>query len=291
MPEHFNTPWHTATAKGLFHAAGLDVEWTDFPGGTGAMTKALRAGEVDVVLALTEGLVTDLHRGNPSRLLGTYVSTPLTWGVHVRSGNAALQSMADLDKDATYAVSRMGSGSHLMACVDAHARGVDPQGLLLEVVGGLDGARQALRDEQADVFMWEKFTTKFLVDSGEWRRIGEVPTPWACFSIAATNLALEKSGPQLLRMLEVVRGEAQSLRASADCAQTIGTMYGQHEEDIVEWLTTVKWASSPVVSSGTLAQVMSALVDAAVLDKEELLPPATLMSHLTKDGDPHADAV
>ena len=154
VPEHFCTPWHTCAAKGLFNAAGLDVEWTDFPGGTGAMTKALRAGEIDVALALTEGLVADLHRGNPSKLLGTFVASPLTWGVHVRSGNQALQSMADLDKDATYAVSRMGSGSHLMACVDAHARGIDPQGLLLEVVGSLDGARKALREEQADIFMW-----------------------------------------------------------------------------------------------------------------------------------------
>ena len=132
-----------------------------------------------MALALTEGLVTDLHRGNPSKLLGTYVSTPLTWGVHVSAGSA-LKSMADLGPDVRYAISRMGSGSHLMACVDAHSRKLDPSSLALEVVGSLDGARQSLRAGQADVFLWEKYTTKFLVDSGEWRRIGEVPTPWPC---------------------------------------------------------------------------------------------------------------
>ena len=137
VPEHFNAPWHTASSKGLFAAAGLEVEWTDFPGGTGAMNAALRQGEIDVALALTEGLVVDLHRGNPSKLLGTYVASPLTWGVHV-SASSRFESMADLT-GATYAVSRMGSGSHLMACVDAHARGVAaPE---LEIVGSLDGAR------------------------------------------------------------------------------------------------------------------------------------------------------
>ena len=50
--------------------------------------------------------------------------------------------------------------------------------------------------------MWEKFTTKPLVDSGEWRRVGECVTPWPCFVVAATNTALEKFGPDLLEVLE-----------------------------------------------------------------------------------------
>ena len=57
-----------------------------------------------MALALTEGLVTDLHRGNPSKLLGTYVATPLTWGVHV-SASSELKTMADLGTDVRYAVS------------------------------------------------------------------------------------------------------------------------------------------------------------------------------------------
>ena len=40
-------------AQGLFAAAGVDVEWTDYPGGTGAMTKALNDNEIDVALLLT----------------------------------------------------------------------------------------------------------------------------------------------------------------------------------------------------------------------------------------------
>lgn len=118
-------------------------------------------------MLLTEGIIADLHKGNPSKILGTFVSTPLTWGVHVAAGS----TYADVSelRDARYAVSRMGSGSHLMACVDAHNRGWDPSAVRLEVVGDLQGARKALGRGDADVFMWEKFTTKHLVDSGEWR--------------------------------------------------------------------------------------------------------------------------
>lgn len=288
VPEHFNTPWHTAEMRGCFAAAGLDVAWTDFPGGTGAMNAALRGGEIDVALALTEGLVADLHRGNPSKLLGTYVSSPLTWGVHVPAGSA-LESMTDLD-DARYAVSRPGSGSHLMACVDRHARGLAPTPPL-EVVGDLAGARAALSDGSASAFMWEKYTTKHLVDSGEWRRIGEVPTPWPCFSIAARDEAIASSGAELLSMLGVVRGEARRLAASADIASIIGIMYEQREPDVAEWLRGVRWSCEPVVSHATLAHVMGALVDAGVLEAAELRAPADLVASLAADGDPAADPV
>ena len=60
--------------------------------------------------------------------------------------------------------------------VDAQQRGWQPDRLKFEIVGDLEGARRALAKGSADVFMWEKFTTKHLVDHGEWRRVGEVRT-------------------------------------------------------------------------------------------------------------------
>ena len=83
----------------------------------------------------------------------------------------------------------------------------------------------------------------------------------------------------------------RALRESADCAKTIGLMYGQHEADINEWLAGVRWASSTDVSHQTLTQVMRALVDAAILTENELLPPSALVSALSRDADPDANAV
>ena len=83
VPEHFNTPWHTAIAAGRFDQLGLQIEWQDYPGGTGAMASDLRRGELDLAVLLTEGIVTELHHHSHSKILATYVRTPLTWGVHV----------------------------------------------------------------------------------------------------------------------------------------------------------------------------------------------------------------
>ncbi len=289
VPEHFNAPWHTAAVKGAFEDAALEVAWQDFHGGTGAMMRSLRDGEIDVAIALTEGIVSDMLSGDDSSptapvLLGTYVGTPLTWGVHVHS-DSDVQCMSQLDGGTRFAVSRMGSGSHLMACVDARARGTDPRALEYEVVGSLNGARDALREGRALAFLWEKFTTKHLVDSGEWRRIGEVPTPWPCFSVAVSREAIEGSGAELLRMLQLVKAEAEELRGSADVARTIGLMFGQQTADVSEWLQGVEWVCDPAVSHSTLEQVMAALVEAGVLETSQLRPPAQLVSRLTADAD------
>ncbi|KAL3931165.1 MAG: hypothetical protein SGPRY_001241 [Prymnesium sp.] len=260
VPEHFNTPWHTVRLplkicpallsracmreklesavrrlKGSPHSvlkwliddvqsaaeAGLQIEWTTFPGGTGDMTKALREDKLDVAVVLTEGIVAEIIRGNPSKLLGTYVSTPLSksWGVHV-SASSKWSDTSELEH-ATYAVSRLGSGSHLMAMVDAQQRGWSAEALKFEIVGNLQGARSALAEGKADAFMWEKFTTKNLVDSGEWRRIGE---------------ALMNDSAALLTMLKVLEQEAQELTASVDVCETVAVMYGQQVEDVAEWI-------------------------------------------------------
>ena len=146
------------------------------------MAQKLREGELDVAILLTEAATLFAHKGDVT-IMGSFVDTPLTWGVHALAGsNPSL--------DSRYAVSRMGSGSHLMALVAARQRGApDPE---FEVVGDLQGARKALKNKEADLFMWEKFTTKPLVDSGEWSRVAEVPTPWLSLSRCGDGKQLAK---------------------------------------------------------------------------------------------------
>ena len=63
---------------------------------------------------LTEGIVTELHRHHHSKIVATYVRTPLTWGVHVHSsaGYRDVDSLHRAEGGARFAVSRMGSGCH-----------------------------------------------------------------------------------------------------------------------------------------------------------------------------------
>lgn len=121
VPEHFNLPIHLANEGGKFEKRGINLEWTTFKGGTGQMTKALRNKEVDACVLLTEGVITDIIRGNESKIVSIYVTTPLCWGIHTGAQNT-LDNYDDIFSK-TYGISRFGSGSHLMAIVDANSKG------------------------------------------------------------------------------------------------------------------------------------------------------------------------
>jgi ABC-type nitrate/sulfonate/bicarbonate transport system substrate-binding protein len=60
VPEHFNLPWYLALENGDFKHNEINLRWKDYPGGTGAMTKALRSGDLDLAVILTEGIIRTL---------------------------------------------------------------------------------------------------------------------------------------------------------------------------------------------------------------------------------------
>ena len=95
VPEHFNYPWYLTLKNKEYQPYGINLRWTDFPGGTGDMCKALRTKDIDIAIVLTEGIIKDITEGNPSKILQTYVETPLIWGIHV-SAERNFQSISDL---------------------------------------------------------------------------------------------------------------------------------------------------------------------------------------------------
>ena len=214
VPEHFNYPWKMVTELGLDAKHGVRVEFVTQALGTGAMIAAAKAGDVDLIVALTEGLVADIV-GTQSdlRLLGTYVDTPLCWaisaaGARSRHAAAAPREVGDL-RGKTFAVSRLGSGSHLMACVLALNHGWDPRtDVRFKVVGKFAALRDSVNAGEADCFMWETFTTKPFHDSGEVSRAGEITTPWPCFMVAATRAVVGAK-------LAAVRGALAAVREAA----------------------------------------------------------------------------
>ena len=234
------------------------------------MAQKLREGELDVAILLTEAATLFAHKGDVT-IIGSFVDTPLTWGVHALAGSQP-------SLDSTYAVSRMGSGSHLMALVAARQRGApDP---LFEVVGDLQGARKALKNQEADLFMWEKFTTKPLVDSGEWVRVAEVPTPWPCFTLVATKDAARDRAADIGETLRAVRGRSLAM---PDLAADVAADYGLQVEDAATWLTTVGWSNGLRMPRGVLAAATDALVDADLLAPHELLGYPELVADFTRD--------
>ena len=231
------------------------LDWQEYPGGSGAMAAAVKDGSLDAALMLTEAVVAaDL------KIWGAYTASPLVWGVHVKHGGTRTPEI--------YGISRYGSGSHLMALVSAKTT-------KFVVVESLEGARKALANGDAEAFMWEKFMTKPLVDSGEWDRINEVPTPWPCFSVAVKE---DVDVDLVTSALADVRKEAESLVADPSKAVTdIAAEYNLPPEDVSEWIKSVKWCIKPQMPAATINLVTSTLLDAGISTQQKnyVLPGVT----------------
>ena len=265
VPEHFNLPWHMAIEEGTFEERGIDLQWTDIPEGTGRMCQMLENGETDLAIILTEGLVKSITEGNPSKIVQEYIASPLLWGIHV-GAKSEYRSIPEL-KTTKAAISRFGSGSHLMAYVNAQNEGWNTQKLKFEIINNLDGAVEALTQGTADYFMWEHFTTKPLVDKGIFRRLGDCPTPWPCFVIAATDKFLKENSSVLKHILEIINLYTMEFKQIPSIDRTLANRYEQQLEDIQEWLSLTRWSQSQI-DTNTLEKVQDTLIDLKLIDKK-----------------------
>ncbi len=270
VPEHFNLPIHLAMERKLFETRGVAVEWTTFKGGTGQMTKALADGEVDMCILLTEGVISSIAKGNPSKIISEYVTTPLTWGVHTGAKNTLDNYQNIYDKK--YGISRFGSGSHLMAIVDANSHGHDLKKEQFEVIKNLDGALESLVNLDTDVFYWEKYTTKPYVDSGQLRRVGEYKTPWPCFVVAATDDILEREPDNVIRVLRTIHDSCDNFMQDDDAIKMVSERFGQKIKDVERWYHSTEWAIHGWVSEKMLRSVVYHLKAAEIIGEEEVIP-------------------
>ena len=275
VPEHFNLPWHLALEEGLFLKGGVHVEWIEFPEGTGAMNKALRAREIDAAVILTGGVIKDIANGNPSKIVQLFVSSPLQWGVHV-SAKSDFKEIDELE-NATAAISRFGSGSHVMSYVQARQRDWDTNALQFEVVNTLENAVEALTEGKADYFMWEHFTTKPIVDAGVFRRLGDFPTPWSCFVVAAHDEVIQNDSVALKIVLDVVNRITRDFKNIPSIDRTLALRYEQKLEDIQKWLSMTTWSQEQITEE-EIMRVQDRLLDLKMITKK--LAPEEMYNNL-----------
>ncbi|HQA74043.1 substrate-binding domain-containing protein [Flavobacterium sp.] len=265
VPEHFNLPWHLCIENGEFEAEGINLNWTDVPEGTGKMCQMLRDGETDMAVILSEGIVKDIVGGNPSSIVQVYVNSPLLWGIHV-AATSPYQTLADLEHKKV-AISRYGSGSHLMAIVNAQNNNWETDSLEFELVNTIDGAVESLTNGTSDYFMWERFMTQPLVDQGVFRRIGECPTPWPCFVIAVRNEVLAQHPQTIARILEIINNTTKEFKDIPSIDRTLASKYNQKLEDIQQWLRLTQWSQKPLEEK-VLNKIQNQLFDLKIIDKK-----------------------
>jgi ABC-type nitrate/sulfonate/bicarbonate transport system substrate-binding protein len=265
VPEHFNLPWHLALESGDFKKENIDLQWTDIPEGTGKMCQMLREEQTDIAVILTEGIVKDIVAGNPSKIVQIYVASPLIWGIHV-GAKSKYNTLSDLE-NTKIAISRLGSGSQLMAYVNANNQGWKTDNLQFEIVNTIDGAVKALTDGAADYFMWERFMTKPLVDQGIFRRIADCPTPWPCFVIAVRNEILENEPKIISKILEIINHKTQLFKKIPNIENRLSETFHQKKDDIQEWLSLTEW-SQDNLDENMLNKVQNQLFELGIIDKK-----------------------
>ncbi|RYP42327.1 hypothetical protein DL767_000249 [Monosporascus sp. MG133] len=253
VPEHFSTP--------IFFAQkhfGLSAELLPFPSGTGHMITALRSGEIDVGIGLTEAWVAGLGKEDTPgdggyRIVGTYVETPLCWAISTGAKRPDMNSISSL-KGSKIGVSRIGSGSYVMGYVLANKQGWLSSGEQpysdFVVLNNFANLRAAVNDGRADFFMWEHFTSKRYYDSGEIRRMGEIYTPWPSWQIVASTSLVGNGGdadkvdPRLLDVFaKLDQGVKYFGEHHEEAVQYISTHLDYSELDAREWLKTVEFAT------------------------------------------------
>jgi len=278
VPEHFNLPWHVGIESGEFQSVDVEAEFIVHPGGTGAMMKSVANDEVDIAVVLTEGCVQSICHGTAAKIIKTFVQSPLIWGIHVPSGSA-LNSIEDIQGQ-RYAISRFGSGSHLMAIVDAAERGWTT-GLNFEVVKNIDGARAALASGDAEVFFWERYTTSPFVENGEFRRLADRLTPWPAFVICASEKALAEKPKTIKALLNQVNSISKNLSDNAQQTKsTIADRYDLASEKVDQWWETTQWNVNWDVDATSIEKAIAYLRRLNLIEREDPTTDSEVLDRL-----------
>jgi hypothetical protein len=289
VPEHYLLPLHLAKSHFPF-----PVELIPFPSGTGHMITSLRSDSIDLAIGLTEGWVAGLltSQGQKEKgysIVGSWVKNPLRWAIVTGKNRSDINSVTDLRQHRRVGVSRMGSGSHVMAFVLAQREGwfsssphSNEEKLPTVILGPFKELRDGVTSNKADFFMWEHFTTKpfFHGEDTPLKNIGEIYTPWPSWHIAASSKtfpdpAKDEKLQQVFKAFD--RGVEEFRNNPDEGVRLLGTgELGCHymEEDARDWLKAVEFTEATKgVDVATMESVVKVLQGAGVID------PATTITN------------
>ena len=266
VTEHFNLPWSLAVEQNKFADSNVHLDWKFFAGGTGVMTEALKTGELDLAILLTEGFISAAAKGLNAKIVKEYITSPLGWGIFTGANSSLYSVYNRLPKK--YAISKQGSGSHLMAMIHAEQRGEKVNAVDLVEVRSIDGALQSLSENQTQVFYWEKYTTKPFTENGTLRMIGEFSAPWSSFLIVASDKALAAKREVITKVLAVINRVSADFVSAPETVQLLHERFEMSEADAYTWLLSTVWSHDYSVRLQGLENAKQALLKIGSVNAE-----------------------
>lgn len=275
VPEHFNYPFRLLAEEQPFLSQGIDLSWKEESRGSGQMIYELNQGNVDFAILLTESFLKEAESNPNLKMIGFHVDTPLIWGIHVEPLVKA-EVPSDLPKP-HFLVSRMGSGSHLMARVLLKSLKFPwIESPSFEEVSNLDGAISAMEGGSEGMFLWEKFTTSPTVRAGKMKRIGELPSPWPCFVMVVSLAAFEKFGSHLMAVRNWIYQKNKSLKNDDKIATKLSQAYHLDEDEVKAWLKQTDWTENSLISAEKLDDILLSVSELGIT-QEKLKPEAFIL--------------
>jgi ABC-type nitrate/sulfonate/bicarbonate transport system substrate-binding protein len=229
------------------------------------MIKGLETGSLDIAVLLTEGISKAILQGTKAKIVDIYVSSPLQWGIHVPA-NRNPKGNEQLHR---FAISRYGSGSHLMSYVLAQEEQWIKDQLIFNVIGDVYGGIWALENNEAEYFLWEKYTTQPFVDKGSCQRIGQVDTPWPCFVIACREELLQKDAEVIHQIIAIVKKHAAAISADSQTAEAIAWRYHLSIPEVTQWLKETTWNTKDIELKAAIEPTINFLLDSELITSKE----------------------
>ncbi len=265
VPEHFNLPWIQAFEQNKSQSLGAEISWNFFPGGTGAMTQALSNGSLDVAILLTEGYMAAFQKGLNAKIIQCYIESPLQWGIYSNK-----KDQVRFDQATKIAISRKGSGSHLMPLIHAEQHGVMLQENQFVVVHHLDDGIKSL-SEDCDYFYWEKWMTQPFVDQGIVKKVGEFSAPWSGFLVVATQSCIDQNSHILLKIIEMIQEQVKLFIADDQSPSIIEKKFHLNIVEAKEWIGQQRWNLNHDISRLGLQNAHAALTQIGIDMSQVLL--------------------
>ncbi len=236
VPEHFNLPWIQALESNKFSHLPTEISWSYFPGGTGAMTQALSRGDLDIAILLTEGFMAASIKGLEASIIHRYIATPLNWGIY-----SGIQQPLQWSEKTKVAISRKGSGSHLMAKIHSHQMGYELKESQFIEVHHLEDAIQSLQKKETDYFYWEHWMTLKYVQSQKIKQVGNFSAPWSGFLVVATHQCIQEKSTLLQAIIEIIKKESIQFIEDEQTPENIARRFQLTVNEARQWMIAQEW--------------------------------------------------
>lgn len=140
-------------------------------------------------------------------------------------------------------------------------RGLEGRQWKTKEVGNLPGARSAMEKREIDLFLWEKFTTNYLVEQDEWQRVGTLTSPWPAFVFAISKEAMTHRKEEVMHAISVTKQECDSFKLNLEdqSVQRVAEDYHMDVSKAETWLDATEWECSTNVDTDSIKKAMSYL--------------------------------